>query len=87
MKYIKNNTLEFLEIDNESMAIYNPDTSDTHYIDAIGMAILSFLDEECEEDELIDQLCIIYDADRNIITSDVCEFLKELVDKKVVVER
>lgn len=78
--------MEFLEIDNESMAIYDPDNNDTHYIDAIGMAILSFLDEECEENELIDQLCNMYDGDRDKITSDVCEFLTELVEKKVVVE-
>ena len=86
MKYIKNETMEFLEIDDESMAIYDPDSGDTHYIDAIGIAILSLLDGETEETELIDQLCDMYDADREIITADVHGFLKELVGKNVVLE-
>ena len=86
MKYIKNETMEFLEIDDESMAIYDPDSGDTHYIDAIGMAILSLLDVETEEAELINQLCDMYDADREVITADVHGFLENLVVKKVVLE-
>lgn len=86
MKYIKNNVMEFLEIDDENMAIYDSDSGDTHYIDAIGMAILSLLDVETEEAELINQLCDMYDADREIITADVHGFLENLVGKKVVLE-
>lgn len=86
MKYIKNDAMEFLEIDDENMAIYDPDSGDTHYIDAIGMAILSLLDEETEEAELINQLCDMYDADREVITADVHGFLENLVVKKVVLE-
>lgn len=86
MKYIKNEAMEFLEIDDESMAIYDPDSGDTHYIDAIGIAILSLLDEKAEEAELIDQLCDMYDADREIIAADVRGFLEELVGKRVVLE-
>ena len=86
MKYIKNDAMEFLEIDDENMAIYDPDSGNTHYIDAIGKMILSLLDEEIEEAELINQLCDIYDAAREIITADVHGFLENLVDKKVVLE-
>ena len=86
MKYIKNHAMEFLEIDNENMAIYDPDSGDTHYIDAIGMVILSFLTEAAEESDLIDHLCGIFDADREIIAADVNGFLRNLSAKKVVLK-
>ena len=84
MKYIKNEAMDFMEIDDENMAIYDPDTGDTHYIDEIGMVILSYLDEAIDEEALVDALCEQFEADREIIAADVHTFLSELVSKKVV---
>ena len=84
MKYIKNNSMEFLEIDDENIVVYDPESGDTHYISETGKSILSLLDEEIEFDELVSQLCEAYSAERDEIESDVREFLDELVGKKVV---
>lgn len=84
MKYIKNNSMEFLEIDDENIVVYDPESGDTHYISETGNAILSLLDEEIEFDELVSNLCELYSAERDEIESDVREFLDELVAKKVV---
>lgn len=84
MKYIKNNSMEFLEIDDENIVVYDPDSGDTHYISETGKAILSLLDEEIEFDELVSKLCEDYSAERDEIESDVREFLDELIGKKVV---
>ena len=84
MKYIKNNSMEFLEIDDENIVVYDPESGDTHYISETGKVILSLLDEEIEFDELVSNLCELYSAERDEIESDVREFLDELVGKKVV---
>ena len=84
MKYIKNNSMEFLDIDDENIVVYDPESGDTHYISETGKAILSLLDEEIEFDELVSQLCELYSSERDEIESDVREFLDELVEKKVV---
>ena len=84
MKYIKNNSMEFLETDDENIVVYDPESGDTHYISETGKAILSLLDEEIEFDELVSKLCEAYSAERDEIESDVREFLDELIGKKVV---
>ena len=84
MKYIKNNSMEFLEIDDENIVVYDPESGDTHYISETGKAILSLLDEEIEFDELVSKLCEAYSAERDEIESDVREFLDELIGQKVV---
>ena len=84
MKYIKNNSMEFLDIDDENIVVYDPESGDTHYISETGKAILSLLDTEIEFDELVSNLCELYSSERDEIESDVREFLDELVEKKVV---
>lgn len=84
MRYIKNNSMEFLDIDDENIVVYDPDSGDTHYISETGKAILSLLDKEIEFDELVSKLCEAYSSERDEIESDVREFLDELVGKKVV---
>lgn len=84
MKYIKNNSMEFLDIDDENIVVYDPESGDTHYISETGKAILSLLDTEIEFDELVSQLWEAYSSERDEIESDVREFLDELVEKKVV---
>ena len=84
MKYIKNNAMDFLDIDEENIVVYDPDSGDIHYISETGKAILSLLEAETEFDELVAELCTFYCAERAEIESDVREFLDELVAKKVV---
>ena len=85
MKYIKNKALEYLDIDDENLAIYDPDSGDTHYINETGKTILALLDEEIDEAELIDKLCADYFGPKEEISGDLCEFLDGLAEKKVIV--
>lgn len=85
MKYIRNQNMEFLDIDEENLAVYDNESGDTHYIDATGKVILEILQEETAYDDLIAQLCERYAATEEEISDDVQTFLTELVSKKVVV--
>ena len=85
MKYIRNSNMEFLEIDDDNLAVYDNESGDTHYIDATGKSILEILEHETSEDNLICKLCAVYDVTADEIAGDVHEFLNELVSKKVVI--
>lgn len=85
MKYLKNQSMEFLDIDDDNVVVYDPDSGDTHYISETGKTILALLDENDEADPLISELCKMYAADKEELTSDVLTFLGELVEKKVLI--
>lgn len=76
--------MDFLDIDDKNIVVYDPDSGDTHYISETGKVILLLLEAETEFDELVVELCASYCAERAEIESDVREFLDELVEKKVV---
>ena len=84
MKYIKNKTMDYLDIDDENIVVYDPDSGNTHFISETGKVMLLLLEAETEFDELVAELCASYCAERAEIESDVREFLDELVAKKVV---
>ena len=50
MKYLKNQSMEFLDIDDDNVVVYDPDSGDTHYISETGKTILALLDENDEAD-------------------------------------
>lgn len=77
--------MEFLEIDDDNLAVYDNESGDTHYIDATGKSILEILECDTPEDNLISKLCAMYDVTAVEITDDVHVFLNELVSKKVVI--
>lgn len=85
MKYIRNQDMEFLDIDEENLAVYDNESGDTHYIDATGKVILEILEEGTAYEDLIGQLCDMYAASEQEISDDVQAFLAELLSKKVVV--
>lgn len=84
MKYMKNSSMDFLEIDDEILAVYDPDSENTYYISGTGKAILSLIDGKVNLSELIDKLCEIYSADKCEVERDVTEYVKELERKEVI---
>lgn len=85
MIYQKNKDLEYIQSDETSLAVFDPETQDTHFFDEVGIDILNALEEPCELETLLQKLCTIYDASPDEIRGDVEDFLKETVSKRVVI--
>lgn len=85
MTYIRNHDMEFLEIDENSLVVYDENCGDTHYVNDTGKTIVELLENATTKDDLIKQLCNIYEATADDISDSVDQFLEELLSKKVVV--
>lgn len=85
MTYIRNCDMEFLEIDENSIVVYDENGGDTHYINETGKTIVEILETATAKEDLIKQLCDIYSASPEEISDGVDQFLDELIGKKVVV--
>lgn len=84
MLYQKNGAMDYIQTDDTSMAVYDPESGDTHFFDETGIDILNSLAEPCDMDGLLNKLCQIYDAAPEDIRGDVEEFLQEAISRKVV---
>ena len=85
MKYRKNEAMDYIPADETSLAIFDPETGDTHFFDETGIDILNCLDDPCDLETLLTRLCEIYEATPELIRADVEEFLADVVAKKVVI--
>ena len=86
MKYKTNEAMDYIQTDETSLAVFDPETGHTHFFDETGTDILSFLSEPCGLEELLEKLCGVYEAAPGDIRGDVEEFLREVMEKGVVVE-
>ncbi len=84
MVYKKNENMDYIQSDETSLAVFDPDTGDTHFFDENGIDILNILSEPCDLDTLLSKLCAIYDVTPDAIKTDVEEFLSDTTQKKVV---
>jgi PqqD family protein of HPr-rel-A system len=84
MVYQKNKDMDYIPVDETSLTVFDPDTGDAHMFDETGISILDFLDEPRDLDSLLKKLCEEYNASPEDIKSDVEGFLKQAVEKKVV---
>ena len=85
MKYRKNEAMDYIPADKTSLAVFDPESGDTHFFDETGIDILNCLDDPCDLETLLTRLCDIYEATPELIRSDVEEFLADVVAKKVVI--
>ena len=85
MTYKKNDAMDYIPADETSLAVFDPESGDTHFFDETGIDILNCLDTPCDLDTLVARLCEIYDAEPEIIKNDLVDFMAELVAKKVVI--
>lgn len=82
--YQKNNAMTYIFTDETSLAIFDPESGDTHLLDETGISILECLNEPVTLDFILERLCEEYDATPDEIRGDVEEFLAEMVQKGVV---
>lgn len=85
MIYTKNNNMDYIPTDDTTVAIFDPESGDTLFLDETATDILNALDDPCELETLLVRLCEIYDASPDDIRCDVEEFLADLIEKKVIV--
>lgn len=85
-KYIKNNAMEYLELDEAETVIYDVEQGNIHYVDEISIIILQQLEKAMSFEELISALLEIFEGDENEIRSNTVEFIEALVEKKILLE-
>lgn len=85
MTYTKNPIMEYLQVDEENIIIYNTETRDTHYIGGSGKEILDLIGDGIELTALLNQLCKLYDESESEIDLQARAFLDELTEKGVLV--
>ena len=84
--YIKNEKMDYIETDESSAAVFDPESGDTHFLDEAGIAIMQILEQPHDFNALVEKVCEIYDGARDEIAGDVREFLNDVVQKGIVVE-
>lgn len=84
MEYKKNPKMDYIPADDTSLAVFDPESGDTHFFDETGIDILNCLDEPCDLERLLARLCEIYNATPDDIRADVLEFLADCIAKKVI---
>ena len=84
MIYKKNEAMDYIKVDDTSLAVFDPESGDTHFFDETGMDILECLSQPITMEDLLSKLCKIYDAQPEDIKDDVEEFITDTVAKKVV---
>ena len=84
MVYQKNKEMEYIPVDETSLTIFDPKTGDAHLFNETGIDILNALDEPRDLDSLLEKLCEEYNVTAENIKTDIEQFLKETVEKKVI---
>lgn len=84
MNYKKNENMDHIPADETSLAVFDPESGDTHFFDETGIDILNCLDEPCNLETLLNRICEIYDSTQDDIRADVLEFLTDCISKKVI---
>ena len=85
MTYQKNEAMDYIFIDETSMAVFDPESEATYFFDETGVDILTFLNIPCTMKQLVEKLCEIYDVRSEEIHNDVEDFLAECVAHNVVI--
>lgn len=84
MKYKTNEAMDYIQTDETSLAVFDPETGDTHFFDETGIDILNLLKEPCDLEQLLSKLSELYNVTPDEIQADVEEFLADTTGKKVV---
>ena len=86
MTYQKNKEMDYILADETSLAVFDAESGDTHFFDETGIDILNCLESPLTFEELLHELCEIYDTTPSDIRSDVEECLTECIVKKVIID-
>lgn len=82
--YKKNENMDYIQSDETALAVFDPESGDTHFFDETGIDILYLLSEPRDLDSLLLKLSEIYSVVPIDIREDVMEFLDDVVSKNIV---
>lgn len=85
-KYLKNVEMEYIVLDDAETVIHDTVTGNIHYIDQISTIILQQLESPIGLNDLFAILLEMFDGNEKEIKNDTAEFIKEMVQKKIVLE-
>lgn len=85
-KYLKNVEMEYIVLDDAETVIHDTETGNIHYVDQISTVILQQLESPIALNDLFAILLEMFDGNENEIKNDTAEFIKEMVQKKIVLE-
>lgn len=84
MVYKKNENMDYIQADETSLAVFDPESGDTYFFDETGIDILNVLSEPCDMETLLSKLCKIYEVTPEDVKEDVQEFIDDIISKKVI---
>ena len=85
MVYQKNKNFDYIQSDNESLAVFDPEAGNVHFFDEVGIDILNILSAPHSLESLIQKLCGIYNVTPEQIENDVKEFINDTIEKRVII--
>ena len=71
---------------SESGFLFDPSTGDSFSINATGQKILEYLKTATPEEEIVDALSVLYEADKQMIREDLDDFVHHLKQLKMIVD-
>ena len=83
---VKNVEMEYIVLDDAETVIHDTETGNIHYVDQISTVILQQLESPIALNDLFAILLEMFDGNENEIKNDTAEFIKEMVQKKIVLE-
>lgn len=84
MEYKKNLKMDYILADDTSLAVFDPENGDTHFLGETGIDILNCLNKPCNFETLLMRLCEMYNATPDDIRVDVLGFLADCIAKNVI---
>jgi hypothetical protein len=76
---------EYLDVDDDTLVVFDPDSGDTYYINAAGISVMGLVDGVSTIDDIAAVLADNFDTASETIKVDISELLNDLSEKKVVV--
>ena len=84
MTYQRNSNMDYTQLDEVSIVVFDPESGTTHLFDDSSTEIVSMLEEPHEIETLITKLSELYDASTETIKTDTQEFINHLITLNVV---
>ena len=87
MLYQTNPNLEYIQTDEQSKVAFDPDNKTTFFLDEVSQDILEVMKDPKTIENIVEELCKIYDAPEEEISNDIEVFLTDVITKNLVITK